>query len=151
MAIRNLISTTTITNQGELLRRLRKEGFEMTQATLSRDLKFLRVGKVMDNRSGYVYVLPDLAGIGTNSPRPENFPLNGFVSIDFARNMAVMKVLPGYAPGIASAIDHLDSWEILGTIAGDDTILIILREGVSHGDLTEALAGIIPGIKVGQK
>ena len=123
----------------------------MTQATLSRDLKYLRVGKIIDNRFGYVYVLPDLTNNGTDSPRPDNFPLNGFVSIDFAHNLAVMKVLPGYAPGIASAIDHLNSWEILGTIAGDDTILIILRDGISHGDLTELLSGIIPEIRVGQR
>jgi transcriptional regulator of arginine metabolism len=148
LAIRRIIEGDAIPNQEELLKKLDQAGFELTQATLSRDLKFLQAGKRPDKEKGYVYTLP-----GNNSePVPPArmtgtstaFPLNGFVSMDFAHHMAVIRTLPGYANSIAYTIDEMDAFEILGTIAGDDTILLIPREGVSREDVKNVLAVLFP-------
>ncbi len=144
LAIRKMIDGESISNQEELLKKLGKAGFELTQATLSRDLKFLRAGKRPDREKGYVYTLPGNTGNEQGSKVEENFPLNGFVSIDFAWNMALIKTMPGYANSIAVAIDGLHAFEILGTIAGDDTILLIPREGVLREDLKNVLTALIP-------
>jgi len=144
LTIRKIVEREAISSQDDLLKKLVNEGFELTQATLSRDLKFLQAGKRPVKEKGYVYILP-----GNNStsvsPQPGtngsgSFPLNGFVSMDFAHHMAVIRTLPGYANSIAYMIDELDAFEILGTIAGDDTILLIPREGVSRNDVKNVLA-----------
>jgi transcriptional regulator of arginine metabolism len=144
LTIRKIIEGENISNQEELLQKLDKEGFELTQATLSRDLKFLQAGKRPDKERGYVYILP---GSSQEAVTPQAgtqvngaFPLNGFVSMDFAHHMAVIRTLPGYANSIAYTIDEMDAFEILGTIAGDDTILLIPREGVSREDVKNVLA-----------
>jgi len=144
LAIRRIIEKEAIRNQEELLARLDREGFTLTQATLSRDLKFLRAGKRPDPEKGYVYSLPGNERETQPPAREGNFPLNGFVSIAFAWNMAVIRTLPGYANSIASAIDGLNAFEILGTVAGDDTILLIPREGVSREDVTNVLTALLP-------
>lgn len=140
LAIRRLIEKEAVTRQDELLSMLKQEGFEVTQATLSRDLKFLEAGKVPDKEKGYIYVLPRGKQQNRRSSNMGNFPLNGFISIEFARDMAVIKTHPGYAQSIASAIDELDAYEIMGTIAGDDTILLIPRDDVGKEDIKNALA-----------
>ena len=73
-----------------------------------------------------------------------NFPLNGFISMEFARDLAVIKTHPGYAQSIAAAIDDMDAYEIIGTIAGDDTILLIPRDDVGKEDIRNALALLFP-------
>ena len=147
LLIRSIINKNKISNQEELMRRLNKEGYELTQATLSRDLKLLRAGKIPDNQHGYLYVLPDSENHDIVRNVSDSFPLNGYLSIDFANHLAVMKVLPGYASSIAAAIDDMDAWELMGTIAGDDTILVIPREGITNANIINVLAKIIPGVK----
>ncbi len=144
LAIRKIIGGEIISNQEDLLKKLVQAGFELTQATLSRDLKFLQAGKLPDKEKGYVYTIN--GSLAEPIPPRERgiFPLNGFVSIDFAWNMALIKTQPGYAASIASAIDALDAFEILGTVAGDDTILLIPREGVSRVDVKNVLAVLFP-------
>lgn len=148
LTIRKIIEGENISNQEELLIKLDEAGFELTQATLSRDLKFLQAGKRPDKEKGYVYILPgnDTAAGSTQETMQVNgsFPLNGFVSMDFAHHMAVIRTLPGYANSIAYMIDEMDAFEILGTIAGDDTILLIPREGVSREDVKNVLAVLFP-------
>jgi transcriptional regulator of arginine metabolism len=144
LAIRKIIEVEPIQNQEELLKKLDRAGFELTQATLSRDQKVLRAGKRPDREKGYVYILPGNDTETIPPARDVNFPLNGFVSIDFAWHMAVIRTLPGYANSIAVAIDGLNAFEILGTVAGDDTILLIPREGVSREDVINVLAVLIP-------
>lgn len=145
MAIRRLINGSNISSQEELLSLLERQGFSMTQATLSRDLKYLKVAKMPDSEKGYIYMLTERQ---LNDPSEnENIPITGFVSIDFAQGMAVMKTLPGHASSVAYALDNLNSYEIAGTIAGDDTILIIPRDGVTKGDLTNLLKTKMPGFR----
>ncbi len=144
--IKNIISRQSVSSQEELLSLLEKEGFMTTQATLSRDLKFLKVAKIPHTDLGYVYELPQ--GLAKMSEEVhEDFPVSGVESIDFSGNMAVIKTRPGFANSIASVIDSHDPYEILGTIAGDDTILLINREGISKGHIIEVLSLFIPGLK----
>ena len=98
-----------------------------------------------DNEKGYIYML-------TEHPFSEptvndEISIAGFVSIDFAQGMAIMRTLPGHAGSIAYALDNLSSYEIVGTIAGDDTILIIPRDGVTKGDLMNLLRHRVPGFR----
>ncbi len=145
-AIQNIISTQKLSSQEELLLILEKEGFMTTQATLSRDLKFLKVAKIPHPDKGYVYELPS-NGIKRHEEIQDDFPIGGVESIDFTGTLAVIKTRPGFAGGIASIIDSHDPYEIVGTIAGDDTILLINREGVSKGHILETLSMFIPGLK----
>lgn len=143
LEIRRLIGTREISSQEELMRLLEKQGYELTQATLSRDLKYLKVAKMPDDRAGYVYILPDrnrAAGAKDLSGQS----LSGLVSVEFAQGMAILKTLPGHASSVAYTIDNLNAYEIAGTIAGDDTILLIPRDGVSRSDLINLLKLRIP-------
>jgi transcriptional regulator of arginine metabolism len=144
LAIRKLIRNKRVANQDELLELLKDIGFSMTQATLSRDLKYLRVSKMHDDEKGYIYYLPDSEQL--NSTPWTNFLVEGFMSIEFAQGMAIIKTLPGYASSISSAIDSMNIVEIAGTIAGDDTILLIPRDGARKDQIVAQLSGVIPGI-----
>lgn len=148
MAIKHLISSRKISSQEELVSLLEEEGFKLTQATLSRDLKYLKVAKVPDVETGYKYVIPEVSQKAENPfPVNEEFPVSGVESIEFSGHMAIIKTRPGFANGIASVIDSHGPYEILGTIAGDDTILLISREGVSKTDVINALSLFMPGLK----
>ncbi len=148
IAIKQIVSDKRISSQEELLKMLIKQGYNITQATLSRDLKYLKVAKVPDSETGYRY------GILENSRKQpdedltlEGFPLNRINSIEFSGSMAIIKTKPGFANSIASVIDSFGIFEVLGTIAGDDTILLINRDGVLKSDVINALDLIIPGLK----
>jgi transcriptional regulator of arginine metabolism len=146
LAIRKIIENQKISSQEDLVEKLVRKGFRLTQATLSRDLKFLRAARIADTKKGYIYFLPSQESEQANLLSGENFPLNGFVSIDFAWHLGVIRTLPGYASSIASAIDNMGSYQVIGTIAGDDTILIIPREGTTKEDVKNMLARLIPEI-----
>lgn len=145
LQIRKIINNQRIASQEELLSHLKDEGFSMTQATLSRDLKYLRVSKVHDDEKGYVYFLPDSEAPQGHTPW-SGFLVEGFRSMEFAQGMLVIKTLPGYASSIASALDSMNMVEIAGTIAGDDTILIVPRDGAKRESIQEQLGQVIPGI-----
>jgi len=148
LEIRRIIAKGNVHSQEELLAALKIKGFELTQATLSRDLKFLQVAKVPHPVNGYIYIIPDDGQQDIKLTRSkDNFLAEGFKGLEFSGNLAVMKTLPGYASTIAAVIDSARQWEILGTIAGDDTILIIRREGTKNSDLINALVSIIPKLK----
>lgn len=147
LEIRKLISSSRISGQEELLLKLQKKGFEYTQATLSRDLKFLKVGKIADPEKGMVYVLPEIVPVAPSVRVEETSPASDFVSIEFSHNLGVIRTLPGSASRLAYAIDNHKPYEILGTIAGDDTILIISREGARKSEVIKSLALILPEIE----
>ena len=134
-ALRLIISSQQMGSQEELLNALQNEGFNLTQATLSRDLKQLKVAKAATMSGNYVYVLPNESmykRVSTHSSVREMMQMPGFISINFSGNMGVIKTRPGYASAIAWNSDRSDLPEILGTIAGDDNISIVIKEGVSH-------------------
>ena len=146
LAIKEIITNNKVSSQEELLSILDKRGLNYTQATLSRDLKFLKVNKISDSEKGYIYELPDQHGVPGNDIA-EIYAAQGFVSVQFANNLGVIKTLPGYASSIAALIDRASPFEILGTIAGDDTILIIPQNNVSEQDVINTLVLIIPELK----
>jgi transcriptional regulator of arginine metabolism len=149
-ALRLIISSQQLGSQDELLNALQKEGFELTQATLSRDLKQLKVAKAASMSGNYVYVLPNetmYKRVSTPNSIREMMKVPGFISINFSGNMGIIKTRPGYASSIAWNIDNSDVPEILGTIAGDDTIFIVIKEGVKHQDVVEALTDVVPNMK----
>jgi transcriptional regulator of arginine metabolism len=149
-ALRLIISSQQMGSQDELLAALQKEGFKLTQATLSRDLKQLKVAKAASMSGNYVYVLPNetmYKRVSTPNSVREMMKVPGFVSINFAGNMGVIKTRPGYASSIAWNIDNSDIPVILGTIAGDDTIFIAIKEGIKHQEVIEALSDVVPNMK----
>lgn len=145
LTIKELISSRKISSQEELLGLLEERGLTYTQATLSRDLKFLKVNKIADPGKGYIYELPEQHTIMNDVA--ESYAAQGFISIKFASNLGVIKTMPGYAPSIAAMIDKSDPFEIVGTIAGDDTILIIPHDNVSERDVLNTIIMIIPELK----
>ena len=145
LSIKELISSRKISSQEELLMLLEERGLTYTQATLSRDLKFLKVNKIADPEKGYIYELPEQHVIINDLA--ESYAAQGFISIKFANKLGVIKTMPGYAPSIASMIDKSNPFEIVGTIAGDDTILIIPHDNVSERDVLNTLILIIPELK----
>jgi transcriptional regulator of arginine metabolism len=148
LAIKQVILNGKISSQDELLHIMKDQGFELTQATLSRDMRILKVAKVSDQTLGYVYVMPE--GVNTESQRENtriNYLADGFRDLLFSGNMAVMKTMPGYASSLAAVIDTAAPYEIIGTIAGDDTILIIMREGITNSDLINCLLLVMPKLE----
>ena len=141
-AIKMIISSKDVSSQEELLQALSKEGFELTQATLSRDLKQLKVAKAANMNGKYVYVLPNniMYKRSNDQSASEMLMTSGFVSLQFSGNIAVIRTRPGYA-------SSMECPAILGTIAGDDTIMLVVHEAASHGEVREFLSQIIPNIK----
>ena len=148
-ALKMLISSKELGSQEEVLQALEKEGFKLTQATLSRDLKQLKVAKAASMNGKYVYVLPnDTMYKRITKPRSatEMLKSSGFISINFSGNMGVIKTRPGYASSIAYNIDSNETPNIIGTIAGDDTIFIVLKENASKDHVLDELSLIINDI-----
>lgn len=141
-----IISSKELSSQDEVLKELAKEGYRLTQATLSRDLKQLKVAKAASMNGKYVYVLPNetmYKRVHKPLPASQMMQMPGFVSINFSGNMGVIRTRPGYASSIAYNIDNSDIPEILGTIAGDDTIFIVIKEGALEDDIIEGLRNVM--------
>lgn len=137
-AIVEIIGAQQIRSQGELIEQIRLRGIEATQATLSRDLKALQITKV----KGKGYSLP-------TSLRQSNGNTlsSGIKSIEFSGQIGLISTQIGLAPALAYVLDHHPSEPLMGTIAGDDTILLVLREGFSPAQTLDALSAVFPGIK----
>jgi transcriptional regulator of arginine metabolism len=145
LAIENIISEENISTQDELLKILKGKGISCTQATLSRNLRQLGVGRVPDGMGGYRYSLPENQ---RNQEKPV-FKLNivpVIQDIIDAKGLMVIKTMPGNASNTAFFIDGTGRYEIAGTIAGDDTILVIPRDGVTVQQVHTCLEIILPGI-----
>ena len=145
----NLVKKNCIGSQNELAEMLEMNGCKVTQATLSRDLKAMKITKVATNDGGYMYIIPDnnelqdrLLMSGRNSMTVQQQV--GFISITFSGSIAVIKTRNGYAAGLAYDIDMSRSDAVLGTIAGADTVFAILREDLSHEDAIKFFSRFIP-------
>ncbi len=145
-AIRRLIGGGKVDSQETLIDLLRREGFTATQATLSRDLKALGIGKVPAPSGGYTYALPDQEHAPARDATFIQDFMRGYVSLEFSGALGLIKTLPGHASSVASALDNLHIRALLGTIAGDDTILVVPRGGVSSRKVRSALRSRLPGI-----
>ena len=145
--IRKLIENELISSQEELLSLLKDLGVDATQSTLSRDLKFMKVAKIPHKEKGYIYIVPESIQNEQKEERVSAIITDTILGIDFSGNIAVIKTLPGYANAVTALIDNENYFEILGTIAGDDTIFIVLREGVMRNELIDALQSVHPNIR----
>ena len=141
--IRKIIRSELIGSQEELINRLHECGIEITQCTLSRDLKFMNVAKVPHKNKGYVYVLPNAVHHDVNVSANIS---DNITSLTFSGNLGVLKTKSGYASAISVPIDNLECPGIIGTIAGDNTVLIIMREDANRNTVIESLMRIFPQI-----
>lgn len=142
--IRKIIRTESISSQEELIARLEECGVKITQSTLSRDLKFMHVAKVPNKEKGYIYVLPSSSrgDVTISSNISDNI-----TDIAFSGNLCVISTKPGYASAISVPIDNKGISDILGTIAGDNTILLILREDFDMESLMAQLCMLFPSLR----
>lgn len=142
--IKEVLLANEINSQDMLLKILTDRGFELTQATLSRDIKELKIMKVPTSKGTYIYQFSDTVSVIQDESPLSSF---GFVSIEFSGQLAILKTRPGYAMAIAGEIDSKASKYILGTVAGDDTILLIPREHVTRDEVIASLSEFIPNLE----
>jgi len=121
--ILELIKENNIETQGELADRLKAEGYQVTQATVSRDIRELRLTKVAAANGRQKYAVFEAAGGIAQGDKYNRVLKEGFVSIDIAMNMLVIHTVPGMAMAVAAALDDMNISQILGCIAGDNTIM----------------------------
>jgi len=145
--IKRIILDNKIASQEELLDSLRRVGFELTQATLSRDLKEIRVGKLADPSRGSIYILHDQLNKNNQQSNAPSIPVNSVLSVVFSYHLCVIRTFPAFASTVATFIDNSQLPGIAGTVAGDDTIMVIPREGYTQKDILKALESVIPGIE----
>ena len=137
-AILDILQAQPVFSQEELALLLKEAGIVTTQATLSRDLKALKISKVPGE--GYVSRMHTHSTVATNLS-------SAIVRVQFSGQLGVIKTLPGLANAIASFIDHQEQVPVIGTIAGDDTLLMILPVGRSASEVMEALIPLFPEIQ----
>ena len=126
--ILEIISTRNMETQEQLLAALQKEGFRGTQATISRDIKELRIVKELTNLGTYRYTTPSNEMTGTFSNRMNTIFRECVVGYDYAQNIIVIRTLPGLASAAGSAIDAMNLSLVVGTLAGDDTVMVVMRD-----------------------
>ena len=140
--ILSLIQKKEIETQEELVENLEQAGFKVTQATISRDIRELKLTKVATKNNGQKYVA--LANFENQvSDKVIRVFKAGFVSMDIARNILVIRTLTGMGNAVASAIDAFDYEEIVGTLAGDDTIFCAIREEVMMEELIKKFEEVL--------
>jgi transcriptional regulator of arginine metabolism len=144
LIIEKLIEVENISSQEELLKKLRRKGVDITQATLSRNLRQLGAGRIADGSGGYRYMLPGRPVQLNTGIRLNVIPV--ITDIVDAKDLLVIKTLPGNASNTALFIDSAARYEIAGTIAGDDTILVIPRSGINLSQVHVCLEMILPGL-----
>ena len=126
--ILEIISNKNIETQEQLLTELQAEGFRGTQATISRDIKELRIVKELTSLGTYRYTIP-ASDLGSSfSARLNTIFRECVISFDYAQNIIVVRTLPGLASAAGSAIDAMNLSTIVGTLAGDDTVMIVMRD-----------------------
>lgn len=146
--IKNLLKTYKINSQEELLTKLKDEGFKITQATLSRDLKKLNVCRISDSLHGNYFSLPEDSGFQNVQTEHLRDLARGMISISFSLNMGIIKTRIGHASTVALAIDTLNLDEILGTIAGDDTIFLVVKENANIEKIKKQFKDIVANLEV---
>lgn len=127
--ILEIIESRPISTQEELADALRNAGFDVTQATVSRDIKELRLIKIANEKNEYRYGVAQEQSLVVNEDRLRRMIRELVISYEFSGNILVLRTFPGNANTIASLIDGAGWQEVIGTIAGDDTILLVIKTG----------------------
>ena len=139
-----IVEKHEVETQDDLIEHLRKLGYEVTQATVSRDIRELKLTKVMSERGSYRYELPK-TNETIGSFKFSHALAESITSVDYALNTVVIKTFPGMAQAVAVGIDNLHLQIILGCVAGDDTILVVARTAEAAADLNTRIKEIIRG------
>lgn len=126
--IMEIISNQDVETQEQLLQALQEAGFRSTQATISRDIKELRIVKELTSFGTYRYTASSKEVTGTFSTRLNTIFRECVTGYDYAQNLIVIKTMPGLASAAGSAIDSMNMSVVVGTLAGDDTVLVIMRD-----------------------
>ncbi len=140
-----LITRYEIETQEELIGMLFREGFQVTQATVSRDIRELKLTKVLTGRGSYRY---------TVASKNESIPtikfnralVNSIISVEYALNNIVIKTYPGLATAVATGLDSIDSNEILGCVAGDDTIIMVVKTEAAAKDISARIHALLDSV-----
>jgi transcriptional regulator of arginine metabolism len=146
VAIEKIISEENISSQELLLKKLERAGISCTQATLSRNLRQMGVSRIPDGQGSYRYAMSSRAGISSSAPDLKLNIVPVIRDIVEAKNLMVIRTIPGNANATAYHIDNSGRYEIAGTIAGDDTILVIPRDGITLRQVHTCLEIILPGL-----
>jgi len=142
--IEKLVTENVVPSQEQLLKLMEAAGMKCTQATLSRDLRLMGISRGFDRAGNMRYLIPgrrDAESIVT--PGREG---DAIISMLWSRGLLIIKTHPGYAAAVASRIDRSGRFEIAGTVAGDDTMLLIPRDDVSNIGVSDCLETIFPGL-----
>ena len=126
--ILEIISNKNVETQEQLLAALQDEGFRGTQATISRDIKELRIVKELTSLGTYRYTTSSNEITGSFSSRMNTIFRECVVGFDYAQNIIVIRTLPGLASAAASAIDAMNMSAVVGSLAGDDTVMVVMRD-----------------------
>ena len=140
--ILELVSKYEIETQEDMMTRLLADGFKVTQATVSRDLKELKLTKTLTARGTYRYAV-NTSRQHTGSVKLNNAMVDSIIQVDYSLNNVVIKTYPGLANAVASGVDALNMHSILGCVAGDDTIIIITRDEESSAELSQTLTDLM--------
>ena len=141
--IREIIENQNIETQFQLTDELKKYGFQVTQATISRDIKELGLIKVVSGENSFRYSLPTGVVVGNNFDRSKRMFRDNVLKVVQSDNIIVVKTLPGIASGVASCLDGLGWSEILGSVAGDDTIFVLVRSKDDAEDIAGRLQAFL--------
>lgn len=142
-AIREILQSERISTQEDLCEELRNRGYDVTQATVSRDIKELSLVKIPDG-SGYRYALPENQSRKTSNVRMRRVFQDSVIGYNHSENIIVIKTVPGAAQSIASLIDSLDNPLILGTVAGDDTIFMVIKNREAIVEVKQLFRELLP-------
>lgn len=141
-AIREIIENRNIETQFQLTEELEKHGFHVTQATISRDIKELGLVKVAAGNNVFAYSFPLNTPTGNAHDRAKRMLRENVLKYNSSGNMVVIRTMPGIAQGLASCIDNLGWKELVGSVAGDDTIFLLVKEDVPCSDVIERLQAL---------
>lgn len=141
--IREIIKSTNISTQEELADALKKAGYDVTQATVSRDIKELRLVKIAKEDNSYIYGLPKEQNILHSEVRLRMMMQELVTGIDYSENLVVIKTYPGNAHGIASLLDSSHWPGVIGTLAGDDTILLVIKPKEKVDEIIQMLKSMM--------
>ena len=143
--IKRIISEELIGSQEELIQHLERRGVHATQSTLSRDFKEINISKMPHPEKGYIYVsaehIASRTELGTSNLG------DAILDVKFSANVGVIITKSGYANAVGVIVDSRKSHDVLGTVAGDNTIIMVLREGAEHDSVMAMLRGAFPTIK----
>ena len=138
--ILEIVTANEVETQEELIALLLEAGMTVTQATVSRDIRELKLTKVLTGRGSYRYIK---ASGGGENKKFNNALADSILNVDYAGNIIVIKTFPGLASAVASGIDSMHLPDIVGSVAGDDTIMVVSRSSENTGEISEKIIDLI--------